>query len=77
MTLKEVIDGHIVVVDKAFKRDVIKTDTVALALGLKSDDQLFKSLVGKVTHLYALGDCKEPLNIMRAIWDAYEVGRAV
>ena len=50
---------------------------MALAIGSKPGDRLYKSLQGKVAHLYALGDCTEPQNIKEAIWQAYEVGRAI
>ena len=56
---------------------LIKADTVVLASGLKSDDGLYQALRGKVAELYATGDCQQPRNIMGAIWDGYEVGRAI
>ncbi len=67
----------IIVINKIFKRRTIKSDTVVLAVGLKSDDKLYKSLRRKVAHLHALGDCREPRNVMGAIWDSYEVARMI
>ncbi|MBN1176889.1 MAG: FAD-dependent oxidoreductase [Dehalococcoidales bacterium] len=55
----------------------IKADTVVLAAGLKPDDTLSRELRGKVANLYNVGDCREPRNIMGAIWDGFEVGRAI
>ena len=55
----------------------IKADTVVLALGLEPNDELYQALRDKVAYLYALGDCRVPQNIMGAVWDGYEVGRAV
>jgi 2-enoate reductase len=66
-----------VVFGKALGRKVIKADTIILALGLKTNDELYKALAGKVTNLYALGDCQDPRDIMGAVWDGYEVGRTV
>jgi len=66
--LKEVTDDGISVVDGDQKRKEIKTPTVALAMGLKSNDDLYESLIGKFPHLYKLGDCRKPLTIMQAIW---------
>ena len=76
-TFVEVTDDGIVIANKSDEKREIKADTVVLALGLKSDDELYESLMGKVTHLYKLGDCREPRKVMGAIWDGYEVGRMI
>lgn len=55
----------------------IRADTVVLAAGLEPDDSLCKALTKEVPDLYVIGDCQSPRNIMGAIWDGYEVGRAV
>ncbi len=55
----------------------IKADTVVLAAGLKPDDTLSRELRGKVANLYNIGDCREPRNIMGAIWDGFEAGRTI
>jgi hypothetical protein len=34
-------------------------------------------LKGNLTNLYLIGDAREAKNIMNAIWDAYEVARAI
>jgi 2-enoate reductase len=75
--VQEITDEGIITVDKDSRRKLIKADRVVLASGLKSDDRLYQSLIGKVPNLYALGDCQRPRNIMGAIWDGYEVGRAI
>jgi 2-enoate reductase len=76
-TVQEIADDGIVAVDKYLKQSKAQADTVVLAVGLESDDQLYKLLVGKVANLYALGDCQEPRRIMGAIWDSYEVARSI
>jgi 2-enoate reductase len=55
----------------------IAAGTVVLAVGMKSEDGLYKKMLNKVAPLYAIGDCREPRNITGAVWDGYEVGRAV
>jgi len=75
--IQEVADDGVITIDKDSKRKVIEADAVVLAVGLKPDDQLYKSLIGKVANLYALGDCQEPRRIMGAIWDSYEVARSI
>jgi 2-enoate reductase len=76
VTAKKIVDGGVIVSDKA-KDTLVKADSVVLAAGLKSDDELYRAIIGKVAHLYVLGDCQSPRNIMGAIWDGYDVGRAV
>ena len=66
-----------VITGKGSGRQLIPAYTIVLAAGLKPDNRLFQSLIGKFVSLYALGDCQQPRNIMGAIWDGYEVGRAV
>jgi 2-enoate reductase len=56
---------------------LIEAETIVLASGLKSEDGLYQALSGKIVELYAIGDCREPRNIMGAIWDGYEVARAI
>ena len=72
-TLDEVMDEDVNVVDRNFSRKTIMCDTVALALGLKPERKLYESLRGESFDLYLIGDCKEPRNIMEAIWDGYHV----
>lgn len=50
---------------------------MVLAVGFKADDKLYERLRSKVDRLYKIGDCHNPLNIMNAVWDGYEVGRAI
>jgi 2-enoate reductase len=76
-TLQEISKKEVVISNKAFGKKTLKTDTVVLAVGMKARDSLYKALIGKVVHLYALGDCREPRNITGAIWDGYEVGRVI
>jgi len=75
--IQEVNAEGIIVINKIFKRRTIKSDTVVLTVGLKSDDKLYKSLRRKFVHLHALGDCREPRNIIGAIWDSYEVAHVI
>lgn len=75
--LEQVTNDGVVLIDKSLKRSTLKTDTIALSVGLRADDKLYKSLGGEYAHLYALGDCREPRNIMGAVWDAYTVACSV
>lgn len=55
----------------------IRARDIVLAAGLKSDDSLYKNLLGKIPCIFNIGDSRQPGNIMGAVWDGYEVGRAV
>ena len=75
--IQEVIAEGAITSSEIFNERTIKADTVVLALGLKPDDELYESLRRKVAHLHVLGDCREPRNIMGAIWDSYEVAHLI
>jgi 2-enoate reductase len=73
----EVTDEGVELIDSCFTRSAIPADTVVLAVGLRGDQELYRSLVGKVPNLYLIGDARQAQNIMYAIWDAYEVARRI
>ena len=77
LALRHITDEGAVVIDKTSKIEEIRCNTVALALGLKSEDQLYNLLRGNIPQLYAIGDCKEPRRILEAIWDAYSVASVI
>jgi len=71
--LKEVMDDGVIVIDNNRTKKTSMCDTVALALGLKPDRELYESLTRDITELYLIGDCKEPRRILHAIWDGYHI----
>jgi 2-enoate reductase len=75
--MNEVTDEGIIVSGGKFDRKLIEADDVVLALGLQAEDSLYNALIGKIAQLYALGDCREPRNIMGAVWDSYELARTI
>lgn len=76
-SVQEITNEKVCIERKDLGEMVIRTDTIVIAGGMKSNDTLYKALIGKVVHLYALGDCREPRNITGAVWDGYEVGCTV
>ncbi len=72
-SLEEVVDEGVKVIDRSFTKKTVRCDTVALALGLKPERELYESLRRECTELYLIGDCREPHNIMQAIWDGYHI----
>ena len=59
------------------RRKVLPAETVALAVGLVSEQELYKKLRGEVVQLFLVGDGRKAQNIMNAVWDAYEVARTI
>lgn len=55
----------------------ITADSAILAIGYTSERSLYESVRNKVSEAYVFGDARQVQNIMYAIWDAYEVARAV
>jgi hypothetical protein len=50
-------------------------DTIVLAAGNESVDQLYFALKGKVKELYRVGDCVAPRKTDMAIVEGHRVGR--
>ena len=68
-------DGAIVGTDGSQRE--LKADSVILALGLKPESGLCDALEGKVSELYAIGDCVQPRKILNAIWEGFHTSRLV
>jgi 2,4-dienoyl-CoA reductase (NADPH2) len=76
MALKEISGNEVVVIDiyaNSVRR--IAADTVVYATFNQADNQLYRSLKGKVKELHAAGDCVAPRKALDAISDGYGVGR--
>ena len=37
----------------------------------------FKNRIAMANNVYCIGDCREPRNVMHAVWDAYAVARFI
>jgi 2-enoate reductase len=72
--LKVLEDGTIFLNNQ---RSFPSPDKIITAVGLKSERELYRSLQGKISNLYLIGDSRNPQNLMTAVWDAYEVGRMI
>jgi 2-enoate reductase len=77
-SLLEVKEDGAVLISVDFERKNVEADSVVITIGLETDNkELYNSLVSKIPNLYQIGDAREARNIMGAIWDAYEVARAI
>ena len=61
------------VVNPTVTRTIQSVDTVVMAAGGQANDGLYRSLVGSVDELYAVGDCAQPRNIEMATYQAHKV----
>jgi 2-enoate reductase len=55
----------------------VKAESAILANGYDSERRLYDEVRNKVPEVYLFGDARRVQNIMYAIWDAYEVARAI
>jgi len=75
--LAEIAADGVTVTSGDFRSTIIPADTVAISIGMEPDRQLYRSLLGKLPSLYLVGDAQEVRNVMGAVWDGYEVARAI
>lgn len=73
-SLLEVTDKGAVLINNKFKKQEVSADTVTIAVGFKSDRELYNKLNGNIADLYLIGDAYQSANIMNAIWSANEIG---
>jgi 2-enoate reductase len=75
-TVERRVDGGFLV-RTGDKETVIKADSAIVAIGYNSERRLYDEVRNKVPETYLFGDARRVQNIMYAIWDAYEVARAI
>jgi 2-enoate reductase len=76
-SILEVKKDEVVLIDRNFRVENLSAGAVIMATGFEPEQGLYLSLRGRRPDLYLIGDAREPKNIMNAIWDAYEVARAI
>jgi 2-enoate reductase len=69
-------DGILIDHQDSGKR-LIEAESVVLAMGMKSETGLADQLETAADYVYRIGDCREPRNVMNAVWDAYEIARYI
>ena len=72
-----VTDQGVTMTDASGKEKSIDADTVILSVGFEPDRSLYDALRQSRMVRHLIGDARKPRNIMGAIWDAYEVARAL
>ncbi|MEE9491507.1 MAG: FAD-dependent oxidoreductase [Dehalococcoidia bacterium] len=76
-TAKEITDKGVVAVDINGNKQVIEADTVALAIGFGSNNELGEKLRGEIPEVYTSGDCVKPGKIQEAIHGGSRVARQI
>jgi len=74
--ISEIVKQGVVITENSDEQ-MLKADTVVLAVGMKSRHELSEGLVGKLPVIHAVGDCVVPRKVMNAIWEAYNVARLI
>jgi 2,4-dienoyl-CoA reductase (NADPH2) len=62
---------------KGDERQSIAADTVVIAVGSESENELYRALDGQVPELYFIGDSKAPRKAMEAIYEGAKIGREI
>ncbi len=55
----------------------VEAETIVLAMGMTPNARLAAQLEVAAPNVYRIGDCREPLNVMNAVWDAHEIARFI
>lgn len=73
----EIANTGVTIADQLNNVTLLSADTIAIAAGMNSNDNLLKSLRDKVPEVYPIGDCVTPRNVMNAIWEGYRIARLI
>lgn len=68
-----ITDKGAVVESGAGEKKTLEADSVILAMGMKSESSFAGELRGNGMDIYEIGDGRQVVNIMNAIWDGHEV----
>jgi len=77
LQIQEIREGGVVALGKEWKRYEFEADTVVNALGYVPDTSLGDALDGEMRHVYRIGDCVRPRNILHAVHDAAYVAQQI
>ncbi len=74
---QEISAGGVTVIMADGGKTLFPADTVVLAVGYHANDQLFKTLQGRVPEVRCVGDSSQPQGIMEAVRDGYLAALAI
>ncbi len=73
----EITNNSLTIITSKGEKQTIMVDTVIPSLPLRPNEELIKSLEGKVPEVYAIGDCARQGLILEAIGDASRVAYGI
>ncbi len=73
----EITERGVIISDSHHQRSTLTADTIVLALGLKSKNELSETSRNKVPEVYSMGDCLEPRKVINAIWEGFRIARLI
>jgi 2-enoate reductase len=73
---KNITEKGLIVIDKTGER-LLKTDTLVIAVGLKSQSGPLIAWAEKEPNTWTIGDCVKPRKILDAIWEGFRVARLI
>jgi len=74
MTIKEFTPEGVIATDLEGKDQVLRADTVILAMGSESKKGLVRDLEDRFEEVYVVGDCVSPRDIGKAIHEGFVAG---
>ena len=75
--VKEILDDGVVLSTNGGEESIRGVDTIVLAMGAKSVDDLSNQISDKVAEIYVIGDALKPRQAIEAIAEGAEVGRRI
>jgi thioredoxin reductase len=75
--LEKIEEGGVFLSDRNWNRREVPADSVILALGMASNQDLIQPLKENFQEVYVIGDCLEPRKIYQAIHEGAFAGRAI
>jgi 2-enoate reductase len=75
--LEKIDIGYVLLIGRDWKKQEVAADSVILALGLTSNQELVKPVRESFSDVYVIGDCVEPRKIYQAIHEGAFAGRAI
>jgi len=76
-TIKEIIDDKVVIIKNGEEMIIHGKNSIVLAMGATSVDELINKIKDKVAEVYVVGDAKKPRKGLEAVAEGSEVGRRI
>lgn len=66
-----------VIVSQGYKTLNVPAETICIAVGYRPENTLYNQIKNIDADIHIIGDAAKVANIMKAVWDAYEVARSI